>query len=79
MLSYYAKIKAMKGRLVSSSLEDYASYLENSPGETMRPMFRASLLERINAYLRHQFVFDVGCILLLALIAGVVFVSILRI
>ncbi len=68
-----------KESLGASSLEDWSSYLENSPGETMRPLYRASLKERISAYGRHRLALDAGFILLLALIAGVVFVSMLRI
>ena len=71
--------QATKEPLGASSLEDWPSYLENSPGETMRPLYRASLKERISAYGRTQLALDAGFILLLALIAGVVFVSMLRI
>lgn len=42
----------IKEPLGGSSLEDWASFLENSHGGTMRPLFRASLLERICAYSR---------------------------
>ena len=65
----------MKERLGTSSLEDWPSYLENSLGETMRPMFRASLRERISAYLRSRLLLDAGFILLVAFLAAMVFVS----
>ena len=65
-----------KEPLGTSSLEDWASFLENSPTMPIRPMFRASLSERISAYLRHHLLLDAGFILLLGFLIGMVFVSI---
>lgn len=66
----------IKGRLGNSSLEDWPSFLENSPGETMRPLFHASLLERINAYLRTPRGLAVACIWWILFLLGLVFVCI---
>lgn len=64
-----------KERLGASSLMDSRSFLVNSQTTPMRPMFRASLPERISAYLRHRLLLDAGFILLLGAIIGAVFVS----
>ncbi len=61
--------------LGSSSLEDWPSFLENSPGGTMRPLFRASLLERIAAYSRTPQGLAAGCILWLLFLLALVFAS----
>ena len=52
MPSYTGKNPATKGRLAVSSLEDWPSFLENSPGETTHRTCPASRLERIAAYSR---------------------------
>lgn len=52
MQSFNDSSPQIKAPLGDSSLEDWASFLENYPGGTMRPLFRASPLERISAYLR---------------------------
>ncbi len=62
----------MKARLGGSSLEDWASHLENSPGETMRPLFRASRLERIAAFGRTPLGLGVLCILWTAFVVALV-------
>lgn len=65
----------MKERLGTSSLEDWSSFLENSRGETMRPLFRASLPERISAFSRTPRGLDVLCILWIMFLLGLVFAS----
>ena len=66
---------AMKARLGASSLEDWASYLENCPGETTLPPFRASLRGRIAAFLRHRLVSGAIFILWIAFLLALVFAS----
>ena len=62
-------------RLAGSSLEDWSSFLENSPTMPMRPIFLAFLRGRIVAYIRSRLLFDAAFIVLLALMAAMVFVS----
>ena len=45
--------KATKGRLGDSSLEDWSSFLESSPGEKTHPLSRVSRLELIALSLHH--------------------------
>ena len=63
----------MKARLGGSSLEDWASYLENSLGETMRRQSHVSLLERTAAFLRHRLVSGAIFILWMAFLIALAF------
>ncbi len=63
-----------KARLGSSSLENWSSYLENSPGETMHHPSRVSLLGRIAAFLRTPRGLAVVCILWPVFLIALVFV-----
>lgn len=65
---------AIKGRLGGSSLEDWPSFLENSPGEETLPPSPASLPARIAAYLRTPRGLGVLCILWLLFLLALVFV-----
>ena len=75
MPSLLASKLLLKARLGDSSLEDWASFLENSRGGTMRPLFRASLLERIGAYSRTPRGLAVVCICWIAFVLALVFAS----
>jgi len=66
-------MKARKEPLGASSLEDWASFLENSPTMPMRPMFRASLKERIAAFFHTPRVSDALFILWIAFLLALVF------
>jgi hypothetical protein len=74
MLSFSASKRATKAHSADCSLEDWPSFLENCPGGTMRPLFRASLLERIAASSRTPRGLAALCICWLLLILALVFV-----
>jgi hypothetical protein len=69
----HAWSQEIKGRLGDSSLEDWASLLESSPGETTRATSRVSLPERIAASSRTPRGLAVICTLWIAFLLGLVF------
>ena len=73
MLSFSASNRATKAHSADCSLEDWPSFLENCPGGTMRPLFRASLPERIARYVRTARGLAALCICWLLLILALVF------
>jgi hypothetical protein len=73
MLSFSASNRATKAHSADCSLEDWPSFLENCPGGTMRPLFRASLPERISAFSRTPLGLAVVCICWVLFLLALVF------